>query len=102
MALSVNRLIENRGGFVLVKDKEIIDQIELPIGGLISDRPCEEVSRSFRKFEKRLQEDLKCKLNPLPLYWLSLISLPNLPVLGITDQGLVDTIKMEIIDPIFI
>ena len=102
MAIAVNRVIENEGGFVLVKGNEIIDQIKLPIAGLISDLPYEEVSSSFQQFEWKLVDDLGCKLSPLPLYWLSLISLPNIPELGITDRGLVDLTKIEIISPVLL
>lgn len=100
MAICVNRLIEQRGGFVLVKGDQIIDTIELPIAGLISDKPFEKVSADFRRFEQTLSTEMNCKLHPLPLYWLSLISLPNLPELGITDKGLIDSAKIEIISPI--
>ena len=100
MAICVNRLIEQGGGFVLVKGEQVIDSIELAIAGLISDKPFENVSADFRRFEQTLSKEMHCKLQPLPLYWLSLISLPNIPELGITDKGLIDSVKMEIISPI--
>ena len=100
MAAAVNRLAEMKGGFVVVKDRKIIFEMPLLIAGLMSTESFETVSKQLDELERVLVEELECKLSPLPLYWLALISLPNIPMVGLTDKGLVDSQTMKLISPI--
>ncbi len=101
MALAANRVAEMGGGFAAVKAGEIVTQIELPIGGLISEEPLETVAGKFEYLEKEiLQKGLNCTLQGFPLFTLSVISLPNIPNWGITDKGLIEVRTMRHMDPI--
>lgn len=99
MAAAANRLAEIGGGHVAVRGREVIAQVELPVAGLISEEPIEEVADKFSRFERLLIEEMGCKVDG-PLYFLNFVCLPNIPHLGITDQGLINTDTMQLIDPI--
>lgn len=99
MAVAVNKLVTIGGGHVAVKGKEVIAQVELPIAGLISEQPVEEVAAKFEAFERVLSEQMNCSMAH-PLYFINFLCLPNIPHLGITDQGLINTDTMQVIEPI--
>lgn len=87
MALAANTLIESGGGLVAVRGK-ILAHIPLPIAGLMSDKPLDEMSDLAERLEKAWK-DLGCTL-PSPFMTMALISLACLPELRLTDRGLVD------------
>jgi len=98
MAVAANHLIDLRGGIVVVKNSEVIADVALPIAGIISDVSIEETAQKFKIIEEVLLEELHCALKPHPLYEINFLCLPNIPNLGITDKGLIDSNLMEIID----
>ncbi|MBO6055041.1 MAG: adenine deaminase, partial [Oscillospiraceae bacterium] len=49
MALAVERLMEMEGGIFIVRDGSVLDQLSLPVAGLMSDRSAEEVRDAFRR-----------------------------------------------------
>lgn len=89
MAEAVNILASINGGLVAVKNSEIIGCVRLPIGGLISDKPVEKVCRQLNKLDQAWRK-LGCTMKS-PFMTMSLLALPVLPELRITDKGLVDT-----------
>ncbi len=95
MAAAVNRLIEIQGGFVAVVDGRVVAELPLPVAGLISDRPFEDVSESLRQ----LRRDVRAMGCPLaePFLQLAFLPLPVIPHLKITDMGLVDVDRFELI-----
>jgi adenine deaminase len=95
MALAVNRLIELQGGAVAVADGAVRAELPLPIAGLMSDRPFEEVERALRRLRQTARE-LGCAL-PEPLLQLAFLPLPVIPHLKLTDKGLVDVDRFELI-----
>ena len=97
MALAVNRVIELQGGGVAVAGGRIVAELPLPIAGLISDRPFEEVEAALRKF-RRASREMGCALEE-PLLQLAFLPLPVIPHLKLTDRGLVDVDRFELIEP---
>ncbi|MFN8456030.1 MAG: adenine deaminase [Anaerolineae bacterium] len=97
MALCVQALQASQGGFVLVADGHILGQLPLPIAGLLSDRPVLEIIAELEKLTE-LSRGLGGKL-PAPFMTLSFISLPTVPELGLTDQGLVSVREHRLISP---
>ena len=95
MAFAVNRLAEIGGGMVAVKDSEPLGMVNLPIAGLMSDEPVERVSEQVEKLHKAWVE-LGCTMTS-PFMTMSLLALPVLPELRITDKGLVDTQKFQFV-----
>ena len=95
MALAVNRLIALQGGGVAVADGEVLAELPLPIAGLMSDRPCEEVDKQLRHL-RQATNGMGCAL-PEPLLQLAFLPLPVIPHLKLTDKGLVDVDRFELI-----
>ena len=96
MALAVNRVIELQGGSVAVAGGQIVAELPLPLAGLISDRPFEEVEAALRDFRKATRE-MGCALEE-PLLQLAFLPLPVIPHLKLTDRGLVDVDRFELIE----
>jgi adenine deaminase len=99
MAVAVNHLAAIGGGHVAVKGKDVVAQVGLPVAGLISEEPLEIVAAKFETFERVLRDQMGCSLAH-PLYFINFLCLPNIPHLGITDQGLINTDTMQVIEPI--
>jgi adenine deaminase len=95
MARAANRLAEVGGGQVVVKHGEVIGLVELPIAGLMSDERAEQVAHKAEEVLKGFRE-CGCTLNNANMQ-LSLLSLVVIPELRISDMGLVDVDRFEII-----
>ena len=94
MALAANRLGEVGGGITVWKDGAEIALVELPIAGLMSDRPAAEVAA---KAEAMVQAMIACGCTLNNAYMQhSLLALVVIPALRISDMGLVDVTKFEI------
>jgi len=96
MAVAVNKLAEVGGGMTAVKKGETTGMVELPIAGLMSDEPVEKVSEHVEKLYKAWVA-LGCTMAS-PFMTMSLLALPVLPELRITDKGLVDTQKFQFVN----
>jgi len=95
MAAAVNRLAEIGGGQVALADGTLLGEVPCPIGGLLSDRPAEEVAGAVSRMEEASRA-LGVKL-PAPFMAMSFLALSVVPELKITDRGLVDTINFELV-----
>lgn len=95
MAAAANQLKKINGGQVVIKEGKVIGQVELPIAGLMSDEPAEEVSRKAATVLKGFLE-CGCKLNN-PNMQLSLLALVVIPELRISDLGLVDVNNFQFV-----
>jgi adenine deaminase len=95
MAIAANTLEGCGGGQVVVKHKEVIGKVELPIAGLMSN---EEAVVVARKAETVLAgfRACGCKLNN-PNMTMSLLGLVVIPSLRISDLGLVDVEQFKFI-----
>ncbi|GJM42863.1 MAG: adenine deaminase 3 [Ardenticatenaceae bacterium] len=96
MALAANRLGEVGGGVVVFKDDEEIALVELPIAGLMSNERAEVVAEKASRMVAAMAE-CGCTLNNAYMQ-LSLLALVVIPDLRISDLGLVDVNKFEVID----
>lgn len=95
MSAAVNEVKDIQGGFVLVKHGKVIGKMNLPIGGLMSDHNSTTVINEITHLNN-LTRQVGCTLSA-PFMTLSFISLPTVPELGLTDVGLIDVHKHEII-----
>ncbi len=95
IALAVNRLSEIEGGFVVASQGKILAELPLPVAGLMSLEPYEAVHANLvdlRKAAKSLGVTLQ-----EPFLQLAFIALPVIPHLKITDFGMVDVDRFEVI-----
>ena len=99
MRLAVARLVELGGGQVVIADGKVLAELPLPLGGLMSDLPLEEVVRRSGGL-KKASRSLGCVL-PDPFMQLSFLALPVIPKLKLTDLGLVDVERFEL-TPLFV
>ncbi|SDX23611.1 adenine deaminase [Roseicitreum antarcticum] len=95
MALAVNRLGAIEGGFVVVRDGEVLAELPLPVAGLMSLEPFEAVHQSLTALRKAAQS-LGVTLEE-PFLQLAFLALPVIPHLKITDHGMVDVDKFAVI-----
>ena len=95
MAAAVNRLIELQGGAVAGAGGSIRAELPLPIAGLMSDRPFEDVQTALRAL-RSASRAMGCTMAE-PLLQLAFLPLPVIPHLKLTDRGLVDVDRFELI-----
>ncbi len=98
MALAANTLLKEGGGQVVVIDGKIVSFLPLPIAGIASDLPPEELAKK----EIELEEGAKAigSSLPDPIFYLSFLPITAIPDLAITDGGNVDYTKLSYFDPI--
>jgi adenine deaminase len=95
MARAVERLGELGGGIVVVDGGEIAAELPLPVAGLLADAPLAEV----------IEQSLACNDAARALGWsgatpfltLAFLALSVIPSLKITDRGLVDVDRFELV-----
>jgi adenine deaminase len=88
--------IERLGGaLVVAAGGKVLSALPLPIAGMLSDEPLEQVVGALEKLEK-LAGDLGTEL-PSPFSTLSFLALPVIPELRLTDLGLVDVREFKLI-----
>ena len=95
MALAANRLTELEGGFVVTHDGRVLAELALPVAGLMSLLSFEEVREKLVVLRDAAR-DIGVTLEE-PFLQLAFLALPVIPMLKITDRGLVDVSKFEII-----
>lgn len=97
MAAAVKTLKEQEGGVVLIESGKIIGNMALPIAGLMSDLTGEKVAQQEAKINRLAHEVLGVSNSVDPIMTLGFMSLAVIPNLKITDIGLVDVTKFEIV-----
>jgi len=96
MALAANRLAELGGGQVVVSRGKIIGEVALPIAGLVSNQPAAQVAAGAQSVLDGFVA-CGCKLNN-PNMQMSLLALVVIPELRISDCGLVDVNRFQVVD----
>ena len=95
MAFAVERLAEVGGGIVAVDGRRVLAECPLPIAGLLSDASLEDVI-----FQSRACNEAAHGLGwsgATPFLTLAFLALSVIPKLKITDRGLVDVDRFEIV-----
>lgn len=93
MSAAIHALIDQEGGFVLVKDGKVIASLPLPIAGLMSDRSGEEVAQALEVLHNTAYDILGVSHTVEPIMTLCFMSLIVIPDIKITDRGLFDMKK---------
>jgi len=95
MALAVNRLLELKGGWVVCQGERIIAEMPMPIMGLISEEPMPVLVRQIQGIEQAVQ-GLGSPLER-PFLTIQTFCFTGLPFLRLTDKGLADIRKNELV-----
>ncbi|SLM31648.1 Adenine deaminase (fragment) [Desulfamplus magnetovallimortis] len=96
MMEAVKAIQKMGGGFAVVCQKEVIATLALPVAGLMSHNAMNEVNIDMKKITEAAQS-LGSALKD-PFMTLGFLALPVIPKLKITDKGLVDVTRFEIVD----
>jgi adenine deaminase len=91
--MAIDELVRLQGGQVAVANGKVRARLGLPIAGLVSDRPLAEVITGIEDLNVAARA-MGCDL-PAPFMTLSFLSLSPIPELKLTDQGLIDAVKMQ-------
>ncbi|MEI6798977.1 MAG: adenine deaminase [Pseudomonadota bacterium] len=94
MALAANRLGEIEGGFVVVEGGRVLAELPLPVAGLMSLQSFEDVRTAL--IALRSAADSLGVVLEEPFLQLAFLCLPVIPHLKITDHGMVDVDKFEV------
>jgi adenine deaminase len=95
MRAAVATVAEMGGGFTAVRDGSILATLPLPVAGLMSDQPVETVRQQMDRINAAAR-NLGASLSD-PFMTLGFLALPVIPDLKLTDRGLVDVAKFEIV-----
>jgi adenine deaminase len=99
MMAAARAVADTGGGQAVVANGKVIASVPLPIAGLMSDLPLEEVRDRVESLT-RAARSLGGKL-PDPLMTMSFLALAVIPELKITDLGLVDVSQFKRV-PLFV
>jgi len=100
MAFAANRLAQIGGGYIAVLNGEVLTETSLPIAGLMSPRPIEDVAEGIRHFEQILVERLGCPSASQLLMRFNVLSMANSASCGFSDKGLIDSASMTLVGPL--
>lgn len=95
IAKAINAIVNAKGGIVAC-NSEHCELLALPIAGLMSDLPGEEIAARYEKIDA-MAKAMGCKLHA-PFMTLAFMSLVVIPELKLGDKGLFDGLKFEYID----
>jgi adenine deaminase len=95
MTACATRLQELGGGIVVARDGTVRGELPLPVAGLLSDAPVEEVVERLEALHGMLRE--QGVNDPAPFMTLSFLALSVIPSLKITDRGLVDVDRFVLV-----
>ena len=97
MLLAVKEIKRVNGGYTVVSEGKVVDTLELPIAGLMSDRPAEYVEEKLKvMLEKAYGLGVNSGIDPFVT--LSFLALPVIPELRVTDLGLFDVSEFKFIE----
>ena len=95
MAVAANRLAEVGGGIVVVDGGRVVAECPLPVAGLLSDQPLDVVVSQSRGCNDAAQGSAGS--GATPFLTLAFLALSVIPSLKLTDRGLVDVDRFEIV-----
>lgn len=96
MVLAVNTVIANQGGYAVVEDGQLLAKLDLPIGGILSDKDLETIGGELAKVTAAMR--MLGYVHANPVMSLSTNGLPVSRLLKITDQGLIRVDQQKIVD----
>ena len=95
MAFAIERLAELGGGIVVVDGLDVVSELALPVAGLLADAPLAEVVERSRACNEAAHA--LGWTGATPFLTMSFLALSVIPSLKITDRGLVDVDRFEIV-----
>ncbi|HEX8912103.1 MAG TPA: adenine deaminase C-terminal domain-containing protein, partial [Humisphaera sp.] len=84
------------GGLAVAVGERVVARLPLPVGGLMTDRPVREAAVGYAAVVAAAKELGSTLADPFMA--MSFMALEVIPVLKLTDRGLVDVEKFEIVE----
>ena len=97
MARAVNRLLELHGGVVVVDGEQVVYELALPIGGIMTRLSMEEAAASEDELRRRLAE--RGYAHHEPLYSLFFLAADFLPTVRLSPRGVWDVKRSRVLLP---
>ncbi len=95
MKAALEAVVNMGGGLAAASNQEVQARLALPLAGLMSYDPVDDVRRQLDDMIK-IAHDMGCTLTD-PFMSLSFLALPVIPALKLTDKGLIDVNKFEVV-----
>lgn len=95
IAGALNRLVEVGGGFVVVADGNVVEELPMPIGGIISEEPVPALAEKLERI-KRVLKELGSSLED-PILTLQALTSIAIPALRLRERGLVQVKTGQIV-----
>jgi adenine deaminase len=95
LARAANRMVEIQGGVIICNDGRVVAQLPLPIAGIMSPKPYEEIVPVLEQMHNTARK-LGCAL-PSPLMTMAFVGCIAMPYLKLSDKGLVNVVPGEIV-----
>lgn len=99
IVLAQNELLAIQGGYIVVSNGKITGKCPLPIGGILSQAPIEELGGDLQKVRTSMQKLGYKNMNEIMSF--STLSLPVSPAIKVTDMGMMNTKTQEFYPLIF-
>jgi len=96
MACATNRIADNHGGIVVVRDGQVVAELALEIAGIMSSQPLPQVNQQLES-AKEAAYSLGVSKDIDPFMTLSFMGLPVIPQVRLTTRGVVDVITQQYI-----
>lgn len=96
MVLAGNCVRKNKGGLAVVMDGKVIGELPLPIAGLMTDAPAEEIDEKLRQMKEELR-NAGIPDTVDPFMTLAFASLPVIPKWRLNTYGLIDVNCQKVI-----
>jgi adenine deaminase len=90
----INEIVRMKGGLAVASERQI-NSLQLPIAGIMSDKPVIEVSEKYEKLSE-IVKSMGCKL-VAPYMTLSFMALLVIPELKIGDRGLFNVNSFKLV-----
>jgi len=96
--LAIEEVTKVGGGITIASNGEILQTLQLPIGGLMSIEPIEKIHADLGQMLSIAYDKLGVNPEIEPFMTLAFLALPVIPDLKLTDMGLFDVVNFKFID----
>jgi len=98
MVVAIRHLFQVGGGQVVADEGRVVDVLELPVCGIMADVSVQAMAERERALARHLS-GMGVTI-PKPLFSVLFLSITAIPQFAITDQGLVEAARRQVVSPI--
>ncbi|MGD8799500.1 MAG: adenine deaminase C-terminal domain-containing protein, partial [Desulfobacterales bacterium] len=95
MQAALQTVVQMGGGLAAVSNQKVLARLALPLAGLMSFEPVGEVRNQLDRLIGSVHK--LGSVLPDPFMTLSFLALPVIPALKLTDKGLIDVNRFEVV-----